>query len=196
MNHKAIEFTKEEIEKEQWRAVPYYENIYEVSNLGRIRTKEGKITYTEWHGTRRWAQRIMKYKTNNENTYKTGYRISLWKDGKSKDYLVARIVASAFISNELLNKELTVNHIDGNRLNNKIQNLEWCSRKENIQKAFEQKIYPQKSIIVFDKRTNESKEFRSLVQASKFYGFNQGYFSNLIRKGKFENLNYKWKIKQ
>ena len=74
---------------EVWKDIPNYEGIYEVSNLGRIRTHKDKITYTKRHGKRKWKQRIMKFKGI---TPKTGYRISLWKDGKQKDLLVARML--------------------------------------------------------------------------------------------------------
>lgn len=61
----------------------------------------------------------------------SGYaRVSLRKDGKSKEFLVHRLVALAFIENP---KNLaTVNHIDGNKLNNSVENLEWLSLSDNI----------------------------------------------------------------
>ena len=197
MKHQIVEFTEEELKNEYWKPIPYYEDSYEASNLGRIRTKEGKTTYTKRHGVRHWAQRILKYKTAKENTYKTGYRVDLWKDGKPKTLLVGRIIASTFIENNLLNMDLTVNHINGNRLDNKIENLEWCSIKENIQKGFETGLFStQKKIIIVDKRTNEELEFRSLSLASQYLGFNNKYLSNKIKKGKFEILTHKWYLKQ
>ena len=57
-----IEFTDEEIKSERWQSIPYYEAEYEASNLGRIRTKEGKTTFTQRHGVRHWQQRILKPK--------------------------------------------------------------------------------------------------------------------------------------
>ena len=145
MKHKVIEYLNEELEKENWKPIPCYEDSYEASSLGRIRTKEGKTTYTQKHGIRHWKQKILQYKCKNGDI-KTGYRVDLWKDGKPKTILVARLVASTFIENQLFNNKMTVNHIDGNRLNNKVENLEWCSLKENIQKAFENNLYPQKNI--------------------------------------------------
>lgn len=196
MKHKIIEFTEKELETEIWKPIPHYEGMYEASNLGRIRTDENKTTYTSHHGIRHWEQRILKYKVKNGNEYKTGYRVSLWKDGKSKDYLVARLIASTFIENNLLNKSLTVNHIDGNRLNNHIENLEWCSLAENIKKGFENGLYFQKGVVLIDKKDNTEKEFRSLSVASEYLGFCHGYLSYKIKKGKFENSRYKWYLKQ
>jgi len=171
---------------EKWKDIPDYEGIYQASNLGRIRTCKGKTTYTERHGVRHWKQRILKPKGK---TYSTGYRVSLWKDGKCKDWLVARLVAITFYGKS----NLTVNHINGNRLDNRLVNLEWCSLKENIQKGFETGLYKtQKSITLINKQTGEKQTFRSLSQASQFMKKSQGYLSAEIKKGRTENKNYIW----
>lgn len=195
MNHKIIIYTQEELKNEIWKPIPNYEKDYEASNLGRIRTAITKTSYSKRNGERHWQQRILKYKSKNENTYKTGYRVDLWKNGKPKTYLVARLVASAFIKNELSNNKLTINHIDGNRLNNKIENLEWCSLSDNIKKGFETCLFSsQKKIKIINKITNEENIYRSLSLASQSMGFNNGYLSCQIKKGNYESLNYKWEL--
>lgn len=174
--------------EETWKDIPDFEGIYQASNLGRIRTCEEKTTYTKRHGVRHWKQRILKPKGE---TYSTGYRVTLWKNGVGRDYLVARLVASAFLGKS----NLTVNHIDGNRFNNNINNLEWCSLSENIHKGFETGLYKnQIKITVFDKKTGTINKFRSLSQASQFYGFKPQYFSNWVSKGISENKRFKWEI--
>lgn len=193
MKHKIIEYSKEDFDKEEWLPIPDYENDYEVSNLGRVRSKIGKTTFTQIHGTRHWTQKILQYKNKNGDI-KTGFRVDLWKKGKPKTILVARLVASAFIENQLFNKQMTINHIDGNRLNNRPENLEWCSLAENIRKGFETNLYFQIGIKLTNKKTNEEKTFRSLSQASSYIGKNAGYFSSLIKRGKFENSQYKWEL--
>ena len=195
MNHKIIIYTQEELQNEIWKPIPNYEKDYEASNLGRIRTATTKTSYTKRHGERHWQQRILKYKSYNENAYKTGYRVDLWKDGKPKTYLVARLVASAFIKNELYNKKMTINHIDNNRLNNNVNNLEWCSLKDNIRKGFETGAYScQKKIKIINKQTKEEYNFNSLAEASKFLKFNKGYLSSKIQRNQYETLNYKWEL--
>ena len=77
---------------EKWKCIEGYEDLYEVSNTGFIRTKEGKTTFTKRHGIRKWKQRILKDKTPNGRDY----RIALWKDGKVKYFLAHRLVAIAF----------------------------------------------------------------------------------------------------
>ena len=193
MKHKAMQYFDIIYEVEEiWKPIPYYENDYEVSNFGRVRTTLTKTTFTKRHGERHWKQRILKYKTNNENTYKTGYRVDLWKNGKQKTFLVSRLVASAFIKDELFNKNMTINHIDGNRLNNKIENLEWCTLSENIKKGFETGLFKTQYIDVLDKKTLVKTRYSSLACASRKMGFNSGYLSNKIRKGQYDNENYFW----
>ena len=122
---------------EIWKDIPRYPG-YQASNLGRIRT-HNKITYTELHGERHWKDRILKFKPSAPKGI--GYRISLWKDGKSKDYLVARLIATTFLE-DLINTDMTVNHKNGNRLDNRIENLEWLSRADNIRYGFQNGQYP------------------------------------------------------
>lgn len=129
---------------ETWKDIPNYKG-YQASNLGRIRTYN-KVTYTKKHGIRHWKDRILKFKPSlpTKRTKKgIGYRITLWRDGKPKDFLVARLIATTFLEN-LIDTKMTVNHKNGNRLDNRVENLEWLSREDNIRYGFEHNQYPQK----------------------------------------------------
>ena len=97
--------------EEIWKDIKNYEVLYQVSNLGKIYSKKNK--------------KILK--NNIRNTY---YIIQLTKDKKRKSFQVHRLVAEAFIPNPQ-NKPI-VNHINYNRLDNRVNNLEWCSQKENV----------------------------------------------------------------
>ena len=166
--------------EEIWKPIPHYEGIYEASNFGRIRTAEGKVTYSKrFNCERHWAQRILKYRGS---TYKTGYRVSLWKDGKPKDWLVARLVAMTFLGES----DLTVNHIDGNRFNNHIENLEWCSLSENIKKGFETGLYKksQKKTALKNLKTGEIIKFNSMSEINSFLGVNHSFVSDRIKQNK------------
>lgn len=175
-------------ELEVWKDIPGFEGIYQASSFGRIRTCNGKTTFTKFHGIRKWKQRILRYKGENQQT---GYRVTLWKNGKSKDYLVARLVALTFLGIS----DLTVNHIDGNRFNNKIENLEWCSLSENIRKGFETGLYKnQKKVLLINKKTGEKIVFRSLSQGDIFLKKNHSYLSDKIKRNKFEDKDYKWEL--
>lgn len=175
---------------EEWRDIKGYEG-YQVSNLGRVRT-HNKVTFTKRHGKREWKDRILKYKGE---TYKTGYRVDLWKDGKPNSLLVARLVAFTFLNEDINNHNLTVNHIDGDRFNNKIENLELISLADNIRHAFETGlIKTQKPVRISEKATLLCKDYRSLAQGSKELGQCQAYLSHKIANGIFENETHTWEL--
>jgi len=168
---------------EVWKDIPHYEGRYQVSNLGRVRSCD---RYSNNHF---WKQQILKLRL--AKTDNSGYKVCLWNNNKCKYYLVARLVASAFYGES----NLTVNHIDGNRLNNKVENLEWCSRAENIRKGFEDGLYTtQKKTILINKETKVIKEFRSMSLASKEMNKDVGYISNNLKKGRKENKTYIWEV--
>lgn len=175
--------------QEKWKNIQNYKG-YQVSNLGRVRTNN-KVTKTVKHGIRHWKNRVLKYKSN---SYQTGYRVDLWKDGKPKSFLVSRLVAFTFYEKDINNHSLTVNHIDGNRFNNNIDNLELISLKENIQHAFRTGLQHQIKIKIEDKITGTIIYPSSLSEGSKIINQNIGYLSNKIRRNIYENKKYKWEL--
>ena len=169
----------------EWRDVVGYEGIYEVSRCGEVRTKEGKTTFSKLHGKRVWKQRVLKQKTSKDNTR----RVSLWKNGKERTWLVHRIVAKAFIP-RVKGKDF-INHIDGSRLNNHVDNLEWCDHTENNNHAFDNDLMSaNKKIVLVDKETKETFYFRSLAKASEFMGYHKGYLSGRLKRGKNDTKKY------
>lgn len=168
-----------------WRDVVGYEGIYEVSNNGLVRTKEGKTTYTEHHGVRVWKQRILKAKLSKKDGY---YRVSLWKDGEEKTHLVHRLVAEAFIPK--VEGKNFVNHIDGK--GNHVDNLEWCDYDENNNHAFDNDlIQTNHKIKLVDINSNEEFYFRSKAKASEFLGKNHGYIHLRLKRGHTTADNFK-----
>lgn len=165
-------------ENEIWKDIPDYEGIYQASSFGRIRTVEGKTTFSKRHGVRHWKSRIMKGRGDN---YKTGKRVSLWKNGYCKEWLVARLVAITFLGKPT--KEFnTVNHINGNRLDNRIENLEWLSLGDNIRHAFDTGLMPYPKIRIYNSECD--LKFRSMTIASNFIGCNRGYISMCLKKNR------------
>lgn len=167
------------VKDEVWKDIPGYEGIYQASNLGRIRTKPGKVTYTERHGIRHWKTRILKGRGNNPTT---GKRVSLWKDGKAKDWLVARLVGMTFLG--IPEKGMTINHKDGNRFNNNVENLEWLSLADNVRHAFKTGLMPTNRRIKLKSSKGFIYECNSYAEASRLLGRYEGYICNQIKKGK------------
>ena len=117
-------------ETEVWKDVKGYEGLYQVSNLGNVKSLYGLCG-------RKYVKREKILKKTVHLAYGNYYRevVTLRKDKKKKEFKVHRLVAEAFLPN-LENKPM-VNHIDGNPLNNRIDNLEWCTNRENIIHAYE-----------------------------------------------------------
>lgn len=161
---------------EIWKDIEGYAGLYEASNYGFIRTHKNKTSFTLRHGNRAWKQRIMKGRGNN----KVGYRVGLWKNSKVKDYKVSRIVALTFLGKPK-DAGYTVNHIDGNRYNNNINNLEWLTLTDNIKHAFTNNLMPQTNIRLIS--NDNILSFKSLTSASYFFEKNHAYFHTLISRG-------------
>lgn len=114
---------------EIWKPVVGYETFYEVSNLGRVMRLDKIITAkSRWGGFRKF---FVKGKILKGSNYGNNYRfIMLCKNGTTKAEMIHRIVATAFIPN--IGNKPQVNHIDGNKQNNRVDNLEWVTRSENM----------------------------------------------------------------
>ncbi|MCH4390375.1 NUMOD4 domain-containing protein [Staphylococcus haemolyticus] len=165
---------------EKWKDVVGYEGIYEVSNKGRVRTHKNKTTYTKKHGVRHWKQRYLKDKTPNGRDV----RVSLWKDGKHKDFLVHRLVAFAFMP--VVKGKECINHIDGNPKNNNVENLEWCNHLENNRHAFETGLMHTNMAVKLINHLGIEYEFISMSRASQFLGRNNGYISTKLKRNRKE----------
>lgn len=111
-----------------WKPIENYNSLYEVNEKGEIRS------LYHWNG-HKYEKRKKPYILKQSNTT-TGYKkVELAKDGKKKSLKVHRLVAIAFIPNPM-NKPY-INHIDGNPINNCVENLEWCTQHENVVHAYE-----------------------------------------------------------
>jgi len=120
-----LENTKKEIFKD----IAGYEGLYQVSNFGRVKSLKNIVKYKN--------NKIYIYKERilNLEECKNGYlRINLQKNKKRKHYLLHRLIAQTFIPNP--KNKPTVNHINGIKSDNRIENLEWNTRSENTKHAF------------------------------------------------------------
>lgn len=135
-----------EVKQEEWRNIDGYE--YEISNTGQVRNKTGKIMH------------------QSHNTY--GYlHVSLCKMGYAKTVCVHKLVACAFIANP--NGYPQINHKDGNKENNAVSNLEWCTQKQNNQHACQNNLRKCKHISML-KDNNVIKTFNNRMEIEQFFG--------------------------
>jgi len=115
-----VDFTEEELRKEIWKPCPGYEGVYSISNLGRVR-RDVRSKSTPKSG-------ILKAVRDRDGYVQVGLS---WA-GKAKTGHVHRLVALAFLGAPPEGRK-QVNHIDHDRANNRLSNLEWCSPRENMQ---------------------------------------------------------------
>lgn len=107
--------------KEIFKDIQGYEGLYKISNMGRVKTLSKKFP------------NIIFLKSTKNNRYPN---VSLSKNNKSSSKLISRLVAQTFIPNP--NNFETVNHKDKNKNNNRVNNLEWLSIKDNIRYSIEE----------------------------------------------------------
>lgn len=110
--------------EETWKSVVGYEGLYEVSNLGNVRSVD-RYVHSEYRS------HTVKGISIKQHLGKDGYMfVTLSKDGNKKSYKVHRLVAQAYIPNP---EDLPqVNHMDEDKCNNVVTNLEWCTAKYNV----------------------------------------------------------------
>lgn len=109
----------------KWLPVKNYEGLYEVSESGEVRSVDRILPITN-QKERLFKGRLIYQGSNVQVGYK---QVSLWKNNKNTIHYVHRLVAEAFIPNPDSKPE--INHIDGNRCNNLVENLEWVTSSEN-----------------------------------------------------------------
>ena len=117
---------------EQWKNIEEFKELYQVSNLGNVRSLD---TMINCKGANNIDFHLRKGRILKQTIGTTGYySVNLSKNGKSKFVRVHRLVAQAFIPNP--NNLYCINHIDGNKLNNNVNNLEWCDYSHNNKEAY------------------------------------------------------------
>lgn len=161
---------------EIWKDVKGYEGLYQVSNLGNIKSL---ARYKKNHSK---LQKVEERKLNMYTNKYNGYvYIVLTKNAIEKNIRVHKLVAQAFIPNS--ENKPQINHIDGNKENNRVDNLEWCTCKENVIHAYKNGLAKNKQkvkIRQYDKQHNFIAEFDGLLKASKELGISIGNISMCI----------------
>lgn len=177
-------FWLEDLEGEIWKWIKDYEGFYQISNFGRAKSFNPRYT----------KPRIL-----TPVLHKNGYlHICLRRNSKSKNFSIHRLVAEAFIPNP--ENKLTVNHKDGNKFNNCVENLEWATSSENSRHAIEigiQKVGEER----FGAKLTEDqvREIRKIYirgneeygapALARKYGVHSGTIYNVLHGNNYKNVD-------
>lgn len=174
--------------EEIWKEINGYDGLYQISNLGRVKNSKGLIM----------AQKPSK---------KDGYvRIQLFKNGKYKAEYVHILVAKHFIPKPPI-ENLEVNHIDANKSNNLVSNLEWVTRSQNTKHAIDRKLRfvnpamgkygkdnpNSKRTAQYDLDGNLIRIWDSREDAAVYYNCKRGNICKAINGYKKSYLGYMWR---
>lgn len=173
--------------QEIWKDIEGYEGLYEVSNMGRVRNRFGRILTQD-------------YKKGTQ--YK---RVHLCKDNKAKHYSTHRLVAIAFLPR--IEGKDTVNHLDHNKENNCVDNLEWASLKENCEYAAQEGRYkvPYENLlkgrgllrraVIATAKDGTEYEFESITQAARVLNISRSHIGQCCKKayGRKTVKGYEWR---
>lgn len=170
-----------------WKPIKGFEDSYEVSNTGEVRSRSRKI----FNG---WSYFTSKPKLLKPNTLAKGYyQVTLYLKKKRICKQVHRLVAEAFIENPMPYKFNQVNHKDGNKQNNTVDNLEWCDNSLNQIHAWKNGLQPRtkkarRSAIHY--RIGD-KVFDSIRDLARYFGKPDNFCRNNIHRAIKKNGRYK-----
>ena len=170
--------------EEIWKDIKGYEGLYQVSNLGRIKSLANNKNKKE---------KIRKTRID-----RNGYEVlCLCKDCKTKTFLVHQLVGKAFVKNPHNYKE--INHKDENKLNNYVENLEWCDRKYNINFGernkkcsikLKESDFKKKKVFQYDIFGNLLKTWNSVMEMANYFKIKSSTISNICTRRKFFGGKY------
>jgi len=174
--------------QETWKEIPGFEGYYEANNLGIIRSID-RVVPNGRYGTVKAKSKILKPALSQD-----GYlRCALSKERKLKSFPVHRLVCMAFYG--LVPNGMEINHKDGNKINNCIDNLEYITHKQNIQHAFDNKLMLPKrgelngmskvteaDVIEIRKIASSGGRYYGRKALSKRFGITEGHVKDIVTR--------------
>lgn len=152
---------------EIWKPVTEYEGLYEISNLGNVKSRERMVKNSKTT-TRIVRERILKPGTD---TY--GYlKVMLSKDGKIKTHRIHQLVAISFLNHKRNGHSIQVDHINGIKTDNRVENLEIVTARENVS------------------RYHDNRETSSIYRGVHWYKPNQKWVAYIQINGNRKHIGY------
>ena len=177
----------------EWRAITGYENYYEVSDIGTVRSIDRVVTNTK--GVQRKLSGSDMKLSESKNKLRGGdgyYVVNLRKNGTCNVSPVHRLVAQAFLHNP--DNLPTVNHKNGDKHDNRVCNLEWASYSENNFHALKNNLRKPRGTIIVQKDLNDEviAKYPSVSEASRQTGISRGMISHCVNGRALIAGGYKW----
>lgn len=193
-----------DLDGEIWKPVKGYEDLYLVSNMGRVKTLDKIFPNTLTGGTSLRKGRLIK-----PILQKSGYcHVGLWRNGKCKQSRLHRLVADAFCPNDDSLNKTQINHLNENKQDNRAENLAWCTAQENTLhgSCIEKRVANRKStaqnrrrkVLMLNMLGKVIGSFKSIADASEFCGAsrNDGHISAVCLGKQYSAYGYRWKYEE
>jgi len=191
------------MQEEIWKDIEGYEGLYQVSNIGRVKSVERWVYSGKGNTTKRLNPESIKAQAINQ-----GYPVvTIWKNNKIKMMKIHRLVCQAFVLNP--DNKSCVNHIDEIKTHNYVENLEWCTHSENHKHAYKNGLMVGYFQGKFGKDNVKSMpvlqidqesgvvigEYSAIMDAHRDTGISQSNISSVCNGKRRIAGGFKWKFK-
>lgn len=179
---------------EIWKDIEEFEGLYQISNFGRVKALKRKVKAKNGQ-KRAFNEHILTLHSSKltKRHPKPMFHVELWKDNKRYVRMIHRLVAENFIPNP--DGKPQVNHIDGNRYNNRYDNLEWCTNRENMIHAYKTGLTKPKGckpIKGINLITGKQTLFNSIEEAARILNSNSDAIRSALKGRSQTSCGYRW----